>query len=837
MRRRKGDVRGTGLHRIPPLGRLEPRHLFNRLVKKPNSLQARIVSGSFVLLSGSGLATAINFAYNIAVARFLGPKGFGHATAVYTLLTFVSAVTFSFQIISAKIVAQQPTPETKSAGYRSFHHQAWACGIVAALILLLFRRGISDYLNLPGPILIALLTVGAAFYVPLGTRRGYLQGAYGFRSLATNLVIEGAVRLGGSLLLVMLGFGVSGVIAANSAAVAVAYFAIVPKLAAYAPSPLRLAYAARELLQALVFFSGQVLISNCDIVLVKHFFLPKSAGIYAAVAMVGRVIFTLSQSVVNSMFPLVAGSREEDRRDFRVIATALLMVLAMGSCIAIALRLTPPSVWRDFLGTNFEIAGKYNMSYLLALYAVTTVTYCLSAVIITYEMSYKIANTSWVQLAFSGLVIAGICLFHSSLRQVILVQLILLSLLLVFVALPFLISSLTDSNKIDPNETYGPLKFIRRVSQDEVIAEFLKSDFHHTLFRKYHDPLKSIVLEPNFSSSLENAKRRALFFMRHLALWSELPSDIEWHEIEIKDANLRQIRVFPRAQWRRVGRGNFCIADVVERLSLEHPTLNDPFRSKLESIRERLLRDDPDVTPVIMIGVGEHAPLTVLDGNHRLVAAMLGPVSAVGKLRFFCGLSPKMIACCWYNTNLSTLFRYARDVLWGSFRRPEAELERLLQIPDSAPTERTTTAANSNLQPPQEGETMSIPTRNVITRRLPERASGKEGRAFLGEIREFVQTERPRIVLDCSAVREVDKSVVHLLLCCLEEAMKHNGDARLAALPPDAREILEATGASRIFEVYDTAAEAERSFYRAPAGAASYATAAMRPDLESESAA
>ena len=75
----------------------------------------------------------------------------------------------------------------------------------------------------------------------------------------------------------------------------------------------------------------------------------------------------------------------------------------------------------------------------------TTIIYTLSVVMITYEMSYKIANTSWVQLAFSGVVIAGICQFHSSLRQVIMVQLVLMIGLLIFVALPFLITSLTDS--------------------------------------------------------------------------------------------------------------------------------------------------------------------------------------------------------------------------------------------------------------------------------------------------------------------------------------------------------------------------------------------------------
>ena len=77
------------------------------LTQKAKTLQARIVSGSVVLLAGSGLTTAINLAYNILVARFLGPKGFGQATVVYTLLTLLSGVTLSFQIVSTKVVAQQ----------------------------------------------------------------------------------------------------------------------------------------------------------------------------------------------------------------------------------------------------------------------------------------------------------------------------------------------------------------------------------------------------------------------------------------------------------------------------------------------------------------------------------------------------------------------------------------------------------------------------------------------------------------------------------------------------------------------------------------------------------
>ena len=81
--------------------------------------------------------------------------------------------------------------------------------------MLLFRNLIAGYLNLPGSVPVALMAVGAAFYVPLGSRRGYLQGSCSFRHLALNVVAEGIVRLGGSLLAIMLGYGVTGVIGAN----------------------------------------------------------------------------------------------------------------------------------------------------------------------------------------------------------------------------------------------------------------------------------------------------------------------------------------------------------------------------------------------------------------------------------------------------------------------------------------------------------------------------------------------------------------------------------------------------------------------------------------------
>jgi hypothetical protein len=300
-------------------------------------------------------------------------------------------------------------------------------------------------------------------------------------------------------------------------------------------------------------------------------------------------------------------------------------------------------------------------------------------VIITFEMSYKIANTSWVQLAFSGLVILAICRFHSSLREVIMVQLVLMGALLVFVAMPFLINSLTSPKGMLMAGPFHPLRLIRRVSEDEAIAEFLRSDFHSSAFRDYHDSLREIVSKPNLDSPLENAKRRALLFIRHLALWQEIPTGTEWYEVEVNEPNLGQIRVFPRAQWRKLADGNFSIREIATAMVTRRNLVDAPFLAKIGAIGEKYKKEDPGFSAVLLIGVTENEPLTILDGNHRLVAAMLASPSGLGKVRFLCGLSPRMTECCWYNTNLVTLFRYGKNVLAHVIYNPENELARLLQ--------------------------------------------------------------------------------------------------------------------------------------------------------------
>jgi len=107
---------------------------------------------------------------------------------------------------------------------------------------------------------------------------------------------------------------------------------------------------------------------------------------------------------------------------------------------------------------------------------------------------------------------------------------------------------------------------------------------------------------------------------------------------------------------------------------------------------------------------------------------------------------------------------------------------------------------------------MLIKMRAVTVHEVPERVSAASERRFLRDLQSFVETERPRLVLDCSRVQTMDRATVHLLLSCLEEAMKRNGDVKLAGLQPQAKATLQFVGVHRLFEMYPTTSEAVQSF-------------------------
>src|SRR3954468_23175612 len=110
----------------PPQPRYGVRRLFAGL--REASPQGAVLNGSLVMLFGSGVVSALNFGYNVAMARLLGPASFGYVSAVATLLMMASAMTLSFQLVGAKFIAKNSSREGRLTVYRDMALKAWVVG-------------------------------------------------------------------------------------------------------------------------------------------------------------------------------------------------------------------------------------------------------------------------------------------------------------------------------------------------------------------------------------------------------------------------------------------------------------------------------------------------------------------------------------------------------------------------------------------------------------------------------------------------------------------------------------------------------------------------------------
>jgi hypothetical protein len=178
---------------------------------------------------------------------------------------------------------------------------------------------------------------------------------------------------------------------------------------------------------------------------------------------------------------------------------------------------------------------------------------------------------------------------------------------------------------------------------------------------------------PDLTDETENQLRRELLYRRHRITWKELPKDVRWFQAELEIGDISRIRIFPRGHWPKMtSDSNFSVGEIARNIRERafNPEVADDV-SAIHAIAYRL-REQADNSAVILIGVDDGNPLTILDGNHRMIAATLVSHERLVAFTTYVGLSPSMTECFWYHTTLENMLRYAWrrvvDVQPGIFR-------------------------------------------------------------------------------------------------------------------------------------------------------------------------
>ncbi len=235
---------------------------------------------------------------------------------------------------------------------------------------------------------------------------------------------------------------------------------------------------------------------------------------------------------------------------------------------------------------------------------------------------------------------------------------------------------------------------LRPVTEAEVIWEFLRNEFHHRDFDRDRRQFSAIVHRGDGGNPQQNAIRRALFYRRRGHMWNQIPRATRWWQVELEDSDLERLWVLARTHWRKIGGGNCRLPHVVEQVrnhdfhgvrvvgGTAHGGVElSDVGEKVDAIRafSNQLTRGHDPSAVVLIGVDDEKPVTILEGNHRLSAALLAsPEMLKSQFRVFFGASPEMVRCCWYgDPTIANMLRYAGSRL-RHFGNPEAGVEHAL---------------------------------------------------------------------------------------------------------------------------------------------------------------
>ncbi|WP_423998536.1 sugar isomerase [Maribacter sp. IgM3_T14_3] len=409
------------------LKRISPKHLF---------------MGSALLVNGG------NYLYNLLLGRLLGPEAFADAALLVTLLLVLSFVGMTFQLATTKF-AVLFTDYTWIAFKNTMYRYALVFGVFTGILVLIFSKNLQALFNTQNHYMFMIFAVAIPLYFVMSVNRGRFQGKHDFGKLAGTYQTEMWSRLLITFaLLLLLPFEPGMLIAAGIALSFV--FGLFPSdfkgVQVFSKDKL----AAVDLKQVWIFIGltagyelTQIIINNSDILLVKHYFDDKQAGLYSSLALIGRVVYFVAWMFVMLLMPTVIQKQKDGEPTAPVLFKYVFFIGGLSTFIVFVCFLFPNLIITLMFGDAY-----LSIAHLLWKYALATSLFAVSNIFAYYFLSLN----QYSPVILSGLLgfsqVALIMLYHDNLETVVHMQIIAMVILLVAQLLFFIIKNKKDSSAL-----------------------------------------------------------------------------------------------------------------------------------------------------------------------------------------------------------------------------------------------------------------------------------------------------------------------------------------------------------------------------------------------------
>ncbi len=215
-------------------------------------------------------------------------------------------------------------------------------GVIFIAIFTIFRDFISAYFKVSSANLVVLLGPLMLLLLVQSVILGIYQGRQRFGLLGANILIGTILKLVLGVLFVYWGLATLGVLYGSILAgiLVVLTFGLMLIFSFSRQQGAKDSYDKQEIysysgyaLATLLCFS---LISQIDILIVKHKFLPQDAGLYMVAAVIGKAFLFLPVPVVTVLFPKVVENSKTGKSSLPILVQSLLiscLLCAIGAAI------------------------------------------------------------------------------------------------------------------------------------------------------------------------------------------------------------------------------------------------------------------------------------------------------------------------------------------------------------------------------------------------------------------------------------------------------------------------------------------------------------------------
>lgn len=238
------------------------------------------------------------------------------------------------------------------------------------------------------------LLAGAAVY--LSALRAIAQGTQDFGGFALSNSIEGIAKVVGigTLLAVglKLGGGIIGFFIGPLCALAYLGLRLRRRYGTVEAHSVR--YDWRRLLNAGAGAAAATislaLIGSADVVLVKHFFSPHAAGLYAAAALGGKILLYLVGFISTVLLPQAADRHARGAQTREVLTGSLVMFAVVALCGLSLFRYFGLTVLHALVGHAFDAAAPLLVTYGLAMVLLALTNALTSYGIATHRLAFTV---------------------------------------------------------------------------------------------------------------------------------------------------------------------------------------------------------------------------------------------------------------------------------------------------------------------------------------------------------------------------------------------------------------------------------------------------------------